>query len=556
MTRNDQAGLHVATWLMITGLACLVGALFVLGLTPPISKDALTHHLAVPKLYIKHGGIYEIPFMVFSYYPMNLDLLYMIPLYFGNDIVPKFIHFSFALLTALIIFLNLKHRTNRLYAMFGVLFFLSLPIIIKLSVTVYVDLGLMFFSTASLLLMLKWLNEGFPLRLLILSAICCGLGMGTKYNGLIVFFLLGLFVPFLYVRYRPTVKALILRALGQSLVFAFVAVLVFSPWMIRNYVWVQNPIYPLYDQWFNSQSDVSQSVGLLTYRAIAYQEQWWEIALLPIRIFFQGQDNNPQYFDGRLNPGLLMFPLFAFCCPRSDTQAVKREKTILLAFAVLFFGFALFTSGIRARYILPMIPPLVLLSILGVKNLINSVAGATKPWAKMGVWIGILGTVSICLLLNFEYLITQFRIINPLSYLSGKVSREEYISKFRPEYPIMQYINKNLSSDTLVLFLFMGNRGYYCDRDYLFDMKGTRSLLEEITEDSDTVEDIWERLLGMKVTHILMHHGIFSQWVDTNPSNKGRTMIHQFVNTYLDVLCREKEYNLYVLKKDSHMQSR
>ncbi|MBW1612747.1 MAG: hypothetical protein JRJ57_01965, partial [Deltaproteobacteria bacterium] len=133
----------------------LISAIVVLACVPPVSKDALVHHLAVPKLYLKHGGMYEIPFMRFSYYPMDLDLLYLIPLYFGNDILPKFIHFSFALFTAWLIFNYLRRRINAIYALFGVIFFLSIPIIVKLSINVYVDLGLIFFSTASLLLLLK-----------------------------------------------------------------------------------------------------------------------------------------------------------------------------------------------------------------------------------------------------------------------------------------------------------------------------------------------------------------------------------------------------------------
>ncbi len=69
-------------------LAVIVISIVILAYVPPVSRDALTHHLAIPKLYLKHGGIYEIPSVKFSYYPMNLDLLYMIPLYFGNDIIP------------------------------------------------------------------------------------------------------------------------------------------------------------------------------------------------------------------------------------------------------------------------------------------------------------------------------------------------------------------------------------------------------------------------------------------------------------------------------------
>ncbi|MEJ2166643.1 MAG: hypothetical protein P8X90_14030, partial [Desulfobacterales bacterium] len=126
-----------ALMLLILTLIC---SIVILCLVPPVSRDALTHHLAVPKLYLKHGGIYEIPSIVFSYYPMNLDLLYMIPLYFGNDIAPKFIHFMFALLTAGLIYGYLRNRVGTGWGLFGALSFLSLPIIVKLSITVYVDL--------------------------------------------------------------------------------------------------------------------------------------------------------------------------------------------------------------------------------------------------------------------------------------------------------------------------------------------------------------------------------------------------------------------------------
>ena len=137
------------TAVLVILLATLIVSIIILASVPPISRDALTHHLAVPKLWIKYGGIYEIPDLEFSYYPMNLDLLYTIPLYFGNDIIPKYIHFAFALATAWLIFNYLSVRFNRLYAFTGVLFFLTTPVILKLSITVYVDLGLIFFSTLS-----------------------------------------------------------------------------------------------------------------------------------------------------------------------------------------------------------------------------------------------------------------------------------------------------------------------------------------------------------------------------------------------------------------------
>ena len=135
--------------------------------------------------------------MVFSYFPMNLDLLYLIALYCDNDIAPKFIHFAFALLTAWWIFDYLKRRLDVFSGLLGVVLFLSLPIIVRLSTTVYVDLGLICFGFASLLFLLRYAERGFQPRYLVFAGLCCGLALGTKYNGLLVFFILTGLVPFL-----------------------------------------------------------------------------------------------------------------------------------------------------------------------------------------------------------------------------------------------------------------------------------------------------------------------------------------------------------------------
>ena len=102
-------------WGLIAILVLLVAATVILASVPPVDRDALTHHLFVPKLWLQHGGIYEIPEFPFSYFPMNLDLLYTIPLYFGNDIIPKYIHYLFALLTAWLIPRSFGLGTNSAY---------------------------------------------------------------------------------------------------------------------------------------------------------------------------------------------------------------------------------------------------------------------------------------------------------------------------------------------------------------------------------------------------------------------------------------------------------
>ena len=102
---------HIISATIILSVVISIG---ILGSVPPVDRDSLTHHLYVPKLYLKHGGIYEIPAVEFSYFPMNLDMLYTAALYFGSDILPKYIHFAFALMTAWLLFRYLKYRLNTL----------------------------------------------------------------------------------------------------------------------------------------------------------------------------------------------------------------------------------------------------------------------------------------------------------------------------------------------------------------------------------------------------------------------------------------------------------
>ena len=195
------------------------------------------------------------PHIAFSYYPMNLDLLYLIPLYFGNDILPKYIHFLFALFTAGLLFWYLNRRLNTRYALFAALFFFSLPVIVKLSITVYVDLGLIFFSAAALIFLLLWAELEYKAKYLLLSAIFCGLALGTKYNGLIILFLLTLFTPYVYLRTERTKQYAQSKAIGFAGLYLIISILVFSPWMIRNAIWTGNPIYPLYNRYFQKAVD-------------------------------------------------------------------------------------------------------------------------------------------------------------------------------------------------------------------------------------------------------------------------------------------------------------
>ena len=537
---STQAALNIT---LIIFLLALISSIAILSYVPPVSKDALTHHLAVPKLYLNHGGIYEIPSLEFSYYPMNIDLLYMIPLYLGNDILAKYIHFTFALLTGWLIFDYLKRRINNLSALFGALLFLSIPIIVKLSVTVYVDLSLVFFSTASILFLLKWAEKDFQLKYLIISALSCGFALGTKYNGLIVLFLLTLFIPFIYSRYFQNSTRSQYRAIYYGAFFLFISLLLFSPWLIKNFIWTNNPLYPLFDNWFNPANvDSINSIGPFAQRRMLYQESLWETLLIPLRIFFQGQDNNPRYFDGKLNPFLVILPFFAFYGRKNDPSELQREIKILSAFAILFLLFAFFMRDMRIRYITPIIAPLVILSVFGLDKIYRFEKKEYSETSRK-IRIGLVSMlVCFMLFLNARYIVEQFRYIAPLSYISGRVGRDEYIEKYRPEHAVIQYANKNLSDNARILGIFIGNRRYYSDREVVFfNIKLFRKTIDSAVSAERLLYDIKNK----GISHLIIGFDLFNEWANINFGKREKEILGNFIKNHLHLLFSKGGYGLY-----------
>jgi 4-amino-4-deoxy-L-arabinose transferase-like glycosyltransferase len=431
---------------------------------------------------------------------------------------------------------------------------------VKLSTTAYVDLGLIFFNTASILFIFRWIENDFKHRYLILSAIFCGLAMGTKYNGLVTACLLFLFIPFLFSRLAGSGRrAGNFRPLAYGLIFLLISLAVFSPWMVRNYAWTKNPFYPLYDRWFQPASaseedrvgiraNTGGGVGLFTKRKVIYGENCWEIALLPIRVFFQGRDGNPQYFDGRMNPFLLILPLFAFLGSKRDPILLRYEKMTLLVFTFLYFAICLFYREMRIRYIALIIPPLLILSAFGVKSIQERIMRCRYPFLRKLGW-GILGGGLLFFMVwNAPYLVSYFNSLDPVKYLTGEIGRDKYLNRYVPEYPALQYINAHLPSHSKVFFLFLGSRGYYCDRPYILD-RGVG--FYRIIKSSKQPEQVVSRLREHGITHLLIRYDLFHKW-KRDPilfTNQDVKILNQFMEYYTKPLFFRRNFGVSFLKE-------
>ncbi len=536
--------------------------IILLASVPPVSRDALTHHLAVPKLWVESGGIHERPDILFSYYPQLLDVFYMLPVALGHDIAAKYLHFTFALLTALLIFLFVRRRIGPSWAALGGLLFLTLPLIVKLSVTVYVDLGLVFFTTAALFSIAIWLEDTGRTRWLVLAAVCSGLALGTKYNALVSFLVLSLLLPFFYLYRREDQHAEQLNAVKFAVLFVALSMLVLSPWLIRNYSLTGNPLYPLAqgvfardqaelpspDEAVDAEAHVravlrewranaEKPLGPLLTRRLVHEESLPYTLAVPLRIFFEGEDNNPKYFDGRLNPLLLLLPLvFLALAKRAGFR--HRDPLLFGAYTILMIVLVFLLVDMRLRWLATIVPPLVVLTAYGLWAIHERLATRLGPTPWVNAVTGLI--VAAYFVPNLLYAHALFVKIDPVPYVTGKQDYATYVRQHRPEYAAISLANQIVPPGKKVLGLYLGNRRYYFSSDAIV----VNAVFTSVAGRSASGDAIADRLLDLGYSHLVVHTGLFRQWL-ASTDEQTASRVNVFANERLKELTFEGGYGLY-----------
>jgi hypothetical protein len=222
---------------------------------------------------------------------------------------------------------------------------------------------------------------------------------------------------------------------------------------------------------------------------------------------------------------------------------VKLEKRILLFLGVLFILYAYFKTDMRIRYIAPAIPPLVILSIFGIYRIHHFLNRPESRGRGLPAAGGVILVVAGILIFNTPYIIEQFRLVDPFSYISGRVDRAAYIGRYRPEYPVISYANDHLAADARLMGLFMGNRRYYSDRDLVF---GRKQFLK-IVKAADTSAAIRSGLQQQGFSHLVIRFDLFNNWVDKQFSAREKKMLKGFFSEGTTHMVSNNGFGLFEL---------
>lgn len=489
----------IAGFVVITLVNCL---------TPPIARDALIHHLAIPKWYLRHHGIVDIPFSPPSYYPPFMQMLYSLCLLLDSDILAQLFHFVFYVGSLLFAFVVARRALSRAMTILAVLLFGSLPVVSQVSATPYADMGLTFFTLATFQAFCRW-SENFSDRWLSLGALMTAWAVACKYNGFIVAFCFLAAIMVLLSRRRATLSTLGTRVM----VFLLIIVSINLGWLGKNLWFTGNPVYPLANEyvgrpWLPDQPKFS---GYQARQAL-YGEDLTDQLLLPWNLSVRTRSDARYELDGVANPIFLI--LLPFLALFSNPPPAVRGAIV---FCLVYFLFFWASANVRLRYLMPLYPLLALMSAYVIAGL----EGRIKR-------LLVCFTIALALLLNVYWILVYTSHLRPFEFLVGKESRRDFLCRHIPCYPVFEYINMRLAPDACVMFLYggkHGNDGYYLDRDYFYDFVYLGYTGKRIIEEAGVPEDIRKKLRSLGITHLLVNWDLLK--IDFASLSKDKTLIFE-----------------------------
>lgn len=479
---------------------CLVSFLF--SLVPAIDWDSLNYHLNVPNRYAHSHVLAPIKFLIPSYMPHNIHLLYTVGILAGDFVLAKNINFAIGLLLVLQVYgMTTRFFKDKLTPLLAAYVLLFTPDILHALGLSHADLGYTFFYLISVDCVLKWHRDDEK-KWLLLGGSFLGLALGSKYTVLmgVLPLLAALFLLVLSRRER-SVEA----PISCPSIFLAGMLAAMMPWLIRNFMVLRNPIYPLLYSFFGGldfTNDLSLRWNAYFATKFGGTKTALDYVLLPWTMTVRGN------FDYK-NYGSIVPPLWLIAIP--TLIFVNRvRKFILFMMGIFSLCFLFWIIQVHyTRYLFFTYPLLAIVTAYPIGELIFKNA---EVYGKRLASLLRLLTVLLLVCSSVHFLVPY--AVNVVSrYLpvvTGKETEEAFNRRVIANYDAFQYINKELPANAKVLFVWE-NRTYNCDRDIVGDHYFTiSSVFELLLPPELTVEEIARNMQKYGITHLFYNENLRS----------------------------------------------
>lgn len=421
--------------ILMIGLLSMINAL-----TPPWDYDGLMYHLVGPQLLLNSGLFTPNLDNWYVNGPSNIEMLFTIGLALGDDVFPKLIHYTFGLIFAGATALFAARWLSTKTALYSLAILIGIPALPIWAGFAYIDYGWAVYEFLAIACLIEWWRNE-RVEWIVLSGVFTGFATGSKYLGLMGFAVLGLLLV-IFVFHRRIQKQ------WQSIIwFAIPAVVICSPWYLKNLVMFGNPVYPLYfgGPGWSAERLANYSAYLKSFGA---GQTFRDYLLLPWNIYAKhsqfGAAMNRNDIPSLLFPLILLYPF------------LKKTPLINTLLGISFVRFILWAFGSQQlRFLMPIYPLLAICTAYIIDHLSTDVFQRSS--FKLFLPALTIGLTSISLFYQIQFIL-QYRTLDAVI---GRESRVEFLSNAVGDYPATRYIKENLEDEHSVMMLGDG-RGYYC----------------------------------------------------------------------------------------------
>lgn len=466
----------------------LIGAM-----APPNAADALVYHLSIPKLYIKENQLIDIPFNIRSYLPLNIQMLFTAGMLIYSDITAKLLNFVIGVLVLFSIYGFSKRYFNSQTGLIAVTIFLSFPLTTNLITTASTDLGATLFFALTLFSFLIYM-ENRKVSWLILASVFAGFAAGTKLQPIFLIISLGgLYLIKILIATEWRTK----REFLLWISFGVIAILVASPWYIKNFIQTGNPVYPFFYSLFggsnwSSALSVLQETNILA-KAPGYDMETFLSA--PWRFTVQSAS------FGDLGFFFLAFLPIAIIVRKSRWLSIN-----ILGLAIIYYPLWFFFLFQRNRHWIELAPALAIIVAIILITLLR-----TDYFTKYSKYL-ISSIFSLALILGLGVSIIYNSKFVPV--VSGFEDRNTFLTEHGYIYEPYIFANQYLPETSKILVYNVWDMTYYLDVDYVIGNPLIQGLIDYSKLSS--TEELIQRLAYLDITHIFLR----GDQVNTNIQNE------------------------------------
>jgi len=502
---------------------------------PEVSGDGSGYHLGEVRRYSNAHRIFPIPTSMYAMFPQGMEMLFWVAYALGRHPAAALVHFGMLIALAGAMIAYGRRFLTGFAGIAAALVVFVAPVVGIDASSAYVDVALALAAFTVFFLLQRWDADRSDSRLLAGLGLVAGFCFAIKYTGAVaVAYALG------FVAYRA-------RRIRPVLVVAAAAGLVMAPWVVRNWLWYQNPSAPFFNRLF--PNDHIRVALEDEYRsAMRHYHSASLGSSTPVEVTLKGG-----LLEGTIGPAFLLAPLGLL------SLRTAQGRQLLLAFAVFAAPYFL---NIGSRFLIPALPFLALAMMHACFQAVrvSKRDDAPRPdgrGSESAKWV-IVAIVAVQAVASWPSILSLYcapyswRLTRfPVRAALGTEPEQAFLERnLAPWYQITQMLQQRTPGNA-VIYTAQPLPEAYTDRMIWLDYAAAlpnrvRDLLASALTQASTRHDATATIKNLGVTHLLIH--------DAEPL--GPAIASNPAQWSLKLIARTAPMNLYQISIDSAVERR